>query len=361
MTNDNGNRLDRLDQEQQRVTTSEVVPEGYLEVNLSTKGHFGAPESFHIRNFDTSDLMNLALTETEDLPEKVAKMIDGLILEDISVLDFHEKEVIETLVFLYQSFYSNFLNEAEFPWTEEDLEAMRSMLGNEQEYLARVQELKNRKWIPRTDINLEDVPTYEPDFDKLKPIVYVKNKQGFTAGFSFPRYGDVLTLRNFIKKEFKELDKQYANLVDTLKFRRDAEARIRNGEEIQLSRLPQIPDAEKEKLKKYEEEKQIFSVRAIKALHLYDLDGVSMKGKPLSERIKAAQDPRLDYRMMKKINEYFTDMPIGLNAEEVPMRNPITATSIKRRYSFRIVDLLQAIKLYDSDDYDLLLEPPDQQ
>jgi hypothetical protein len=69
-----------------------------------------------------------------------------------------------------------------------------------------------------------------------------------------------------------------------------------------------------------------------------------------------ASDARIDYKMMKKVNEYYSEMKIGLDDSQVKMFNPITGKSEKRRYSFRILDLLQTIKLYDSDDFDISFE-----
>jgi hypothetical protein len=354
---EDGDMLSRLDAEEETMR-KEDVPEGYFKVELSTKGLLGAPSEFHMRNFDTTDLMNLALTDSSDIQEKVAKMLDSLILEEgVSVLDFHEKEVIETLVRLYQYFYSDMINEAEFPWNEDDLKALREILKDEQEYIARVQDLKLRRWIPRTDIDLSKVDPFEIDEAKFKSKIILSSKdKSFSVGFTFPRYGDVLVLKNFIKKEFAEEDKRYASLLETLKFRRDAEDRIRRGEDIPLNRLPNIPQAEKDKLKAYEEKKTEFSVRAIKALHLYIYKGEDVSHLPLSQRMQMASDARIDYKMMKKVNEYYSEMKIGLDDSQVKMFNPITGKSEKRRYSFRILDLLQTIKLYDSDDFDISFE-----
>lgn len=332
-----------------------TIPSGYISVELSTQGLLGAPKRFHVRNFDTADLLNLALSEDEELPEKVAKMLDNLILEDdVSVMDFHEKEVVEFLARLYQAFYSPMLKDVDFQWNEKDLEFLKGSLGNTSEYEEKVMELKSGKWAPKTDINLGTVETYDLDPD-LKTKIFIKDKNGFKVGFSFPRHGDIIVLRNFIISEYRDRDKQFASIKDVLRFRRDAEERIRRGEDIALARIPNIPEAERERYKMYETEKSIFSALAIKALHLIEFDGEDVSKRPLQERIALAQDPRLDYKMMKTVQNFFDNLKVGIK-EKVMMRNPIKGVVEERDYSFRLIDLLQAIKLYESDEYDVTFE-----
>lgn len=343
--------------EESRV--KEDIPSGYIPIELSTQGLVGAPARFHTRNFDTSDLMNLALSEDEELPEKVAKMLDNLILEkDVSVMKFHEQEVIEYLVRLYQAYYSTVLKEVDFPWNEEDLKTLKQSLGaTSAEYETQAADLKSGRWAPKTDVDLSLVETYDLDASTFKKEVYITEKKtGLQVGFSFPRYGDIVILRNFLLKEYRDRDKQFAAIKETLKFRQDAENRMRQGEDISYSRLPNVPELEKEKYKEYAIEKSVFGVMAIKALHLVYFDGQDLHDVPLKDRIALAQDPRLDYSMMKKVNDYFDKLNVGLK-KEVTMRNPFTQKFEPRRYSFRLVDLLQAIKLYESDEYDIDFEP----
>ena len=342
--------------EESRV--KEDIPNGYIPIELSTQGLVGAPARFHTRNFDTSDLMNLALSEDEELPEKVAKMLDQLILEkDVSVMHFHEQEVIEYLVNLYQAYYSTVLKEVDFPWNNDDLVTLKKTTGANSEYETQVSDLKAGRWVPKTDVDLSLVETHDIDKATFKKEVYITDKKsGFQVGFSFPRYGDVVILRNFLLKEFRDQDKQYANLKETLKFRRDAEDRMRRGEDIAYSRLPNIPESERERYKEHEIEKSMFGVMAIKALHLVYFENEDLHETPLKERMALAQDPRLDYKMMKAVNDHFEKLNIGLK-KDVKMRNPFTQQYESRRYSFRLVDLLQAIKLYESDEYDIDFEP----
>jgi hypothetical protein len=351
-------QISRVANVAEEVRVEQAVPSGYISIELSTQGLVGAPKLFHARNFDTADLMNLALSEDEDLPEKVARMLDNLILEkDVSVLEFHEKEVVEFLVRLYQAFYSNTLKEIDFPWNDEDIEFLKKEYGGDTavEFQTRYSDLKQGREKPKTDIDLSTVETYDLDPDTFKTNINLTDKSGFKVGFSFPRYGDVVVLRNFIRQEFRQSDKEFANMKEVLKFREDAKKRVREGEDIQFNRIPNIPEFERDKYKEYETEKAIFTIVAIKALHLGTFDGVDISQKPLKERMEFAKDPRLDYKISKVMDDFYKKMHICLK-EQVAMRNPLKGVVELRDYSFRLVDILQAIKLYEPDEYSVDFE-----
>lgn len=352
-------QINRVANVAQETTTEQEVPSGYISIELSTHGLVGAPKRFHVRNFDTADLMNLALSEDEDLPEKVATMLDNLILEqDVSVLDFHEKEVVELLVRLYQAFYSNNLKNVDFPWGEEDLEYLKKKVyGGDSsiDYQARYADLRQGREKPKMDVDLALVETYDLDASTFKTNLSITSKDGFKVGFSFPKYGDVVVLRNFILQEYRERDKQFANLKEVLKFREDAKKRVREGEEIAFNRIPNIPETEREKFKEYETEKAVFTVVAIKALHLITFDGQDVSQLSLKDRMIFARDPRLDYKISKIMDEFYKKLHICLK-EKVSMKNPLKGVVELRDYSFRLVDILQAIKLYEPDEYSIDLE-----
>ena len=81
------------------------IPPGYIEVRLSTKGKVGAPEIVHVRNFKVKDVVDLSLTSDSDLPGRLAAILNEMILEDVDVTQWHEKEVIELMVYILKTFY----------------------------------------------------------------------------------------------------------------------------------------------------------------------------------------------------------------------------------------------------------------
>ena len=87
-------------------TSTKDIPVGYLRMELSTQGKMGAPKVFHVRNFDTREIVELSITADSELPIKLGNILDKLIFEEgVSIHDFHENEVVELLVKLFAIFY----------------------------------------------------------------------------------------------------------------------------------------------------------------------------------------------------------------------------------------------------------------
>lgn len=336
-------RLKKLQAETKNL--KEEIPNGYIVIELSTRGKYGAPSRFHVRNFDTTDLINLALSDDADLPIKVSKMLDDLILEKgVSVRDFHEKEVVETLIKLYRNFYSGIMRDVTYRPNEDDMDFIAKTSGGKDsdEYRGKKRALETGAWKPKFDIDLDKISYYEtPDEVKTKAII--RKPDGFSCVFSFPRYGDVVVLREFIDNIFREDNKKFASLVEVLKYRKESEERIRNGENISYSSLPNIPEAERKRLKDYELEKSIFTLNAIKALHLVEFEGKDVTGLPLEQRIELAKSPRLDYTTFNQVSAAFEKMKLGAK-EEITIYNPIQQKVMKRDFSFQVFDVLQAVR-----------------
>ena len=321
------------------------IPNGYIEINLSTKGRLYAPASFHIRNFTTEDLMGIALTDDENLPVKVVEMLDKLILEDnVSVREFHEEEVTETLFILYRTFYSDSIKEIEYIPTERDYKFLADQNGGEDsdDYKSLVRSLKNRSWNPKVDISLDSVEIYECP-ENIKTVATVKKANGFTCKYSMPRYGDVIQLRECLARVFSERDKSFESIERTIKFAEKEEQRWRNGENVNLRAIPRVPKVEKEKYDEYQLEKSVFLMRAIRALHLEEFNGQDVSSWSLDKKYELAKDPELDYPTFKKIADAFSNIKIGIN-DHVKVRSPICKEVLDYEYKFRLFTLLQAIQ-----------------
>jgi len=63
--------LDKVQRAREEFDSKIAMPEGYVEVVLSTRGRIGAPAKFYIRNFSPEDLMSLGLADKEDVPLKL--------------------------------------------------------------------------------------------------------------------------------------------------------------------------------------------------------------------------------------------------------------------------------------------------
>ena len=332
-----------------REDVSTAIPAGYITIELSSHGKLGAPAKFHIRNFLTEDLTTLALTDDDEMQVKIAEMLQDLILEpkeQCDILKFHEKEVVETLLILYKSFYASNLMNLDWELTDDDkkqLAAMEGGIGSAQ-YNAHIRAIENREEVKHFDINLNAVEFYELD-DNFKSTAHCKKSNGFSCVYSFPRYGDVILLKKFLENmpEWKDGDKQFASIKNNLKFKQQMEERWKKGENVPLERLPYFPDAEIKKFNDYQTRKAAFATKAIRALHLIELDGKDISNLPLEQRIELASNPQLDHTTFEKVSELYANMKVGPK-EDLKAMDPYLNKVVTIKYSFRLLTIFQALQ-----------------
>jgi len=349
----NPNLKAKLKKAQENYDAIVNCPEGYIDVKLSTRGLISeCPESFRIRNFSPEDLMNLGLADREEVPIRLIKVLDSLIFNPnrnsaLSVENWHEKEVIELLLLLYETFYTTVFPNQEWIPTEEDWEYLKEIYGgpDSDEFRGRERALKNKSWKPTFDIDISQLDYHEiPDDFKTK--VKIDRKYGdkdFSAVFSLPKFGDFMKLKFFIDDIYKEEDRQFARIAEIYKFRKEAEDKILAGENINIASVPNVPKAELDKYKEYETKKSLFAITASKALYLQEFDGEDLSRWPLVKKLDMAKDARLDYTTFKMVQDHFSKLKFGLK-EEITVHDPILNKVVQRNYSFQLTDLLAAIR-----------------
>jgi hypothetical protein len=322
-------------------------PQGYIEVRLSSCGKIGAPSVFHVKNFSVEQVMELNLTEQNERPIKLIKILQDLIYEkDVDIKKFHQKEVVELLLLMYECFYTEiFVNQTWTP-TEEDWEFLKKESGGEDtdEYRRKKRALETGTWKPVFDINIsKDIHYYEinPNIKVNAKIEKQYGNKKFTATFALPKFGDIITLKSFVESMYREKDKQFARITETLKFRKESEEKLRRGENINIAAIPTIPKAEEDKLKEYETEKSLFIFRASIALYLIEFDGEDISDVPLEKRLSLAQDPRIDFSTFQAVQEHFDKLEFGMK-EEITALDPIMNKIVTRKYPFRLDDILSS-------------------
>lgn len=330
------------------------VPAGYAEIQLSSKGKIGAPETFHMRNFNVSDLTALSLTRTEDLPERIIHMMQTMIFEDADVEKFAEAEVIETLVLLYRNYFGRYLIDAEYPLSKEDYDDVDTLYADNEERRKQMSsDLRTNKWKPRIDIDLDALEYFELD-ETFKPRATIRSKStGLEATFGLPRFGDIAVLRRWMKDAYKKHDEEYEELRNKVQLRIQMIKAYRNGSLLDASRIPVVRDEERKALQDYDTEKANVAITASRAIHLLEFDGTDVSNLPIIERMRYIEDPRVDISLMRRLEEYFQGLEIGIRPY-INVVSPITGSAVTRRWSFRLVDLLQAITVQNSDDYDIV-------
>ena len=216
--NRNGNViLSSLMEADKEVKTVASVPEGYIEVRLSTQGKVGAPAVVHVRNFKVSEIISLSLSNNADLPIRLIDILNDMIYEDTDVFNWHEKEIEELMVYIFLSFYKPVLNDIPFPFTEEDFKKMEE----EPEGKSKVADIKEGRWVPKTTIDIAScVDTYDLK-DNFNPRITITNKKtGFYVTFDYIKYGDQLVIKRWMDSYFAEDEKRFERIKKQIEINR---------------------------------------------------------------------------------------------------------------------------------------------
>ena len=322
---------------------SKNVPVGYLPIKLSTNGKLGVPSIIHIRNFATEDILDLAQAIDSVLPTKTIQTLNRLIFEEANVAHWPEKSVIELLITIYSNFFTPFLSDIPFPWNDTDIKYLE-----EKGRLAEAASLKSGAWKPRSSINLATDISIETLDPSIKDIVKIKKKDGsFEASFSaFPRIGDVILLKEALDSEFEKEDAAWT------KFKQKLEIREKLLNEEKYDKLPEVTEKEYIAYMEYEASRTLMLVRFTQALYLKSFMGKDVSNETLKQRLRYFDDPRMDISVTKKIEEQYDKIKFGIQ-DEIRIMNPITNEMCERRFSFRTMDILQAIRAHNSTEYDI--------
>ena len=351
---------DKKEIQQEIIATAEAkvkneieVPAGYIKIELSTKGKVGAPAVFHMRNFTTEDLMDLALTDEQEIPIQVVKKMQEIIWEPEEVCDvkkFHEKEVTEALFILYKTFYSSMLPEVDWELTDEDKEYLAEKNGGKEslEYKQKLAAYESGEWKEKWTINLDNIKTYDIP-DKFKTVAHIEKKVSkFNYDYSLPKYGDVLILRQFIDTIYKEKDKKFATTKENIIRKHQLDQDFRAGKIGYNGSKIYIPENELKEFNEYEREKTVFATKCLKALHLEKVNGEDVSNLSLQKRLEIIEGPEFDHASFRQASEGLNNLKFGL-IEDIDGFDPILRKQVKVHYTFRVPTLLQAIRDNDSD------------
>ena len=324
-------------------TEKQVIPLGYLPIEMSTNGLLGVPKVVHCRNFSTSDLVDISMFNDAILPERIITVLNSMIFEKTDVANWPDKCIIELLVKLYVNFFTPILNQVVFPWNQEDLDWLEA-----HEKIDEKDSLMDGKWVPRIDLDLTSVGIKMLSENVKSYVTFKKKETGFSAKFiSYPRYGDVLSVRKALEAKFEESDRKFAKIKQMFEIQ---EKFLQEGRDISM--FEPIDQAEYMKWQTYEAKKAIYAAKASQALYLVEYRGEDLSNATIDEKIAYVEKPEFDVKLATKINKQFQKLEFGINPL-VTVKNPITGERCQRYFTFRLMDILQAIRTSESDEYDI--------
>lgn len=340
--------LSSLGESERAVQAVKDVPAGYIEVALSTKGKVGAPPVVHVRNFRVSEIIALSMTTNADLPIRLTEILNDMILEDVDVCQWHEKEIEELMVYIFLSFYKGVLEDIPYPYTEEEVKIVRSQEDGEE----RANDLLNGKWVPRVNIDVaKDADTYDIPEDYNPRMTVTNKKSGFKVTFDFIKYGDQIVIKNWLDSYFARDEKRFEKIKRELEFNNSLSKQFLSDP----SALNKYIDIDKEEEKEYRD----YLIRRTQAItdvayivSIINIDGEDISGLSIGEKYeKLNGDARIDYNLINHLAKKQAKVPIGIKPD-VSMVSPFTGEVVKRPFSFRIPLILQAMQLYGDDDFD---------
>jgi hypothetical protein len=327
--------------------TKETIPMGYIPLELSTLGKLGVPKVVHCRNFSTSDLVDLSMFNNDSLPEHLISVINSLIYEKVDVAGWPDKTIVELLVRIYINYFTPVLKDISFPWNDEDM-AWLEEKGQKDKMI----ELSEGKWRPKIDLDLTKVKITYLD-EEVRQFITVRKRGvgGITAleakFMSYPRYGDVITLRKAIESKFIDEEKKFGRIRQQYNMR---ERYLDEGKDI--TNIDPINDSDFLRWQMYEARKAKYATKAAEALYLVKYNDVDLSNASVEEKIRYIDSPLFDVNLSKAVEEHFTKLNFGLNPE-IEIRNPVTGEVCKRQFTFRLLDILQALQLPNANEYDI--------
>jgi len=319
------------------------APPGYLPIEMSTEGRFGVPKVVHVKNFTTEFLVDLSLANNELLPERLINSLQSLIWEkEVEVANWPEPMAIELLVKIYANFFTPVLTSVDFPVYEEDLTYLE-----EKGKSAQKKDIEEGKFIPKIDIDLRSFHSLPLDPKAKDFIRYEKKDKTFSVKMrSYIRLKDSVLIRKAVEEAYRETDKKYA------KIKQDIELRSVLLSKEKYDNLPVIDDYEFLEWKAYEAQRTLFTIQLAKAVGLVEYNGKNVDDLPLDEKAKIVEsDAHFDADLSKLIDKQVEKLRFGIDPE-IEVKNPITGEVCKRAFTFRLLDILQAVQLSESTEYD---------
>ena len=346
-----------LEQIEQAAGAETDIPAGYQRIVMSEQGKYGAPAVLHIRNFTVQEALELGSISQEELPIKVPNLLQKIIYEpDVKIADFYENEVAELLIKFYINFYSRTLPEVTYTPTDTDKEWILKNIykgKNCPEYQNWLRGVENGKLQFHYSIDLLSVRYYQIPKDVHTKI---KMRKGdFSVVFSYPRFGDSAIIQKAVNEKFRVKDKQFGPLYETYKRKQDAEERLRKGENVAIDQIPYLDPDDLQAVRAYELEKTAYILSMMKGLYLRKINDEDVSELPLSERVKLAEDYRIDYSSFQMVSENFSKMEIG-PVGKVKIENPVTGVVEEIDHPFRPLELLASIRHYKSDETSIEFE-----
>lgn len=343
------------------------------EVVLMSAGKLSLPPRIKVRDYNMDDATRLAMANNDSILEAVLEVFKNIIqTPGINVLEIHEEEAKQVLVYLLLNFWNNELERYPYKPNEEDL---AFLLANSPKKYAAVTEGREdlKCTVVLADIHGQSKIQMTPIAEEFNEPFALTQADGTTVAFRLPRLGDLLIAQQLSdeKTASEELSlydvKETLGRIDSLKedlaenegkiddalF--DLEASTEEDKSILqanidgLKRQSQdlrdkifevfssINPAKRRRFDAWQKEKQMMFLRFKQASCL-----VAFNKKPLTdldEKLKAYTQVGLN--TWKTYAEIVRKYSFGIDSK-LTVTSPVTRRPVEMTVQFRILDLVPA-------------------
>lgn len=318
-----------LKEAQELSQSSSNTPKGYIPIELSTKGKFSLPPVINIRNFDTSEVIELSSQVEENRLATLIKIFNNAVYEDIDMSQATEQELTEIALNIYANWYGVVISNFSFPLLEKDIEWLDT---NEPKTLEKIQ---NREYYPSVDILISDIEIKDIDEKFKEPITITNSKTQEVFQFKLPRVGDGILTQEYVRKKYADEDNIFYRIQNKLQ------------EEKQLkTNKSSITMEERRRFEDYQQRRTIEHIRVIQKLCLLSYNGEVLNN--IEDKMKISI-PQNIWDAYKKIVEKYS---FGVQ-NEVKVKSPLNGKEEIRRFQFRPQDFIFSMEYKEDSELDI--------
>lgn len=300
------------------------TPIGYIPIELSTEGKLSLPKVVHLRNFDTTEIVDLVSQIDENKLSSLVRMFGECCYEDVDFSQATDKELLEIALTIYKNFYSNVITDFSFPLDENDLEFLYE---HNPELLEKIKKGKNR---PTVDIPISSIDINRLPKDFKEPITIKDKGTNESYSFKIPRIADGLIVQEYIRVKYEDEDERMYKIEQKLL------------EERQLKIDAKLSGKERKAFKEYEKSRAVDHVKAIQKLCLVKLNGVELTD------LDSKLDTHIPQGVWTAYTQFLENLKMGVQ-DDVKVLSPITNKEETRRFEFRSYDIMEAISVFRDD------------
>ena len=343
------------------------------EVVLMSAGKLSLPPRIKVRDYNMDDATRLAMANNDSILEAVLEVFKNIIqTPGINVLEIHEEEAKQVLVYLLLNFWNNELERYPYKPNEEDLAFL--LANNPKKYAAVTEGREDLKCtVVLADIHGNSKIQMTPIAEEFKEPFALTQADGTTVAFRLPRLGDLLIAQQLSdeKTASEELSlydvKETLGRIDSLKedlaenegkiddalfdleasteedksiLQANIDGLKRQSQELRdkiFEVFSSINPAKRRRFDAWQKEKQMMFLRFKQASCL-----VAFNKKPLTdldEKLKAYTQVGLN--TWKTYAEIVRKYSFGIDSK-LTVTSPVTRRPVEMTVQFRILDLVPA-------------------